>query len=87
MGYYAAVNFQGANGETSVCTTTAGEITGADGIFYLTPTAGFLQNASSEFMMFPLSGPNGELPQVDITEATAGNLVTLKLYVMIPDNR
>jgi hypothetical protein len=82
----AAVTFEGANGKTTVCTTTSGEITGADGLFYLTPAAGFLQNASSEIMIFPLRGPNGELPQVDVTEASAGALVTLKLYVMIPDN-
>ncbi len=79
-----AVNFQGANGELVVCTTGSGEIL-ADGLIYLTPAAGYLQNASSEFMLFPLSGPSGELPQVDVTEATAGALVTLDLYLMIPD--
>jgi len=79
-----AVNFQGANGELQVCATSSGEI-GSDEITFLTPDAGWLQNASSEFMMFPLSGPSGELPEVDVTEATAGALVTLDLYLMVPD--
>ncbi len=79
-----SVKFQGANGELEVCTTTSGEI-GSDELTFLTPTASFLQSASSEQGLFPLEGPNGELPQVDVTEATAGALVTLNLYIIIPD--
>ena len=82
--FSVSIKFQGANGETEVCATATSEIT-ADGLIFLTPVAAFLQNASSEFMMFPLSGPSAELPQVDVTEDTAGALVTLDLYLMVPD--
>ena len=79
-----SVKWQGANGELEVCTTSSGEI-GSDELTFLTPTASFLQSGSSEQGLFPLEGPNGELPQVDITEATAGSFVTLDLYIIIPD--
>ena len=80
------LNLVGANGQDVIATTTTGEIT-ADGIKYLTPEAEFLQTGgTSEQGTIPLYGPGGRSSLLSITEATSGDLASIAIYMMIPDN-